>query len=42
MRRAGRLLELEPDAESQRLSRIVFRLAQRIAIDSGRLEDAAA
>jgi hypothetical protein len=41
LRGAGRLLEVQVDDGWQRLARIVFRLAQRIAVDSGRLDRAA-
>ena len=43
LREAGRQLECAgvTDPEWSRLARIVFRLAQRVAIDSGRLEPAA-
>ncbi len=40
LRQAGRLLEHvgAGDRESARLAGIVFRLAQRVAVDGGRLE----
>ena len=41
LRAAGRLLELEPDLEWQRMARVVFRLAQLVGGDSGLLERAA-
>jgi hypothetical protein len=43
LRAAGRGLEWAGivDPEAARLARIVFRLAQRVAVDSGRLEPAA-
>ena len=43
LRQAGRLLELVgvADIEAARMARIVFRLAQRVAVDGGRLERAA-
>jgi hypothetical protein len=39
LRHAGRLLEVAGvvDPEAARLAKIVFRLAQRIAVDAGRL-----
>jgi hypothetical protein len=42
LRAAGRLLEHVgvTDIESARLARVVFRLAQRVAVDGGRLEAA--
>lgn len=42
LRAAGRHLEYAGvvDAEAERLARIVFRLAQRVAVDGGRLEAA--
>jgi hypothetical protein len=40
LRQAARLMELDPAEDWQRLSKIVLRLAQRIAVDSGRLEAA--
>lgn len=41
LRGAGRLLELVgvTEIEAARLANVVFRLAQRVAVDSGRLED---
>lgn len=41
LRQAGRALECSVDPELARLSRVTFRLAQRIAVDGGRLERAA-
>ncbi len=41
LREAGRALEASTDPELNRLGRIAFRLAQRVAVDSGRLERAA-
>lgn len=43
LRHAARLLEYcgVTDDESARLARIVFRLAQRVGVDAGRLEAAA-
>lgn len=43
LRAAGRRLELlgVDDPEAARLARVVFRLAQRAAVDGGRLESAA-
>jgi hypothetical protein len=43
LRAAGRGLELigVTDREAERLAGVVFRLAQRVAVDSGRLESAA-
>jgi hypothetical protein len=43
LREAGRGLELlgVTDPESARLAGVVFRLAQRVAVDAGRLEPAA-
>lgn len=36
-REAGRACELSIDPEIQRVGRIAFRLAQRLAVDAGRL-----
>ena len=33
LRQAGRLLELQPDAERQRLAKVIFRLASRVRSD---------
>lgn len=43
LRRAGQLLEHVgvTDLEAARLARVIFRMAQRVAVDSGRLESAA-
>jgi hypothetical protein len=41
LRAAGRALELSVDPELARMAKIAFRLAQRVAVDSGRLEVAA-
>jgi len=41
LREAGRACELFVDPEIQRIGLIAFRLAQRIAVGSGRLERAA-
>lgn len=38
LREAGRALECSVDPELARLSKVVFRLAQRVAVDGGRLE----
>jgi hypothetical protein len=41
LRCAGRLLECETDPEWQRLARVIHRMAQRVAVDGGRLQRAA-